>query len=104
MARIANDLCAKYANATDMKSSADQYFIARASGISRVVRDAWEEEMIEAEKQRLSDRTVMDVLKARHVDNADRGTQLPRFGQAPNPVTSLAEEWIQLGLDIEERQ
>lgn len=102
--RIAKVLCDKFAHATEMKYSAEQYFVTRSRGINQVTLSAWEKEIIDAEQGRLSDRKVMDVLKARPTENSRPERQLPSHELVSGPVASLAEQWIQMGLEIEERQ
>lgn len=98
-------LCKKFENATDMKSSAEQYYTKQIQGIQPLKIATWESEIQQAEERRLMDRTAMDILKARPMvpsvgpAAADKGDPRETFSNS----TSV-ENWIQMGLEIEEKQ
>lgn len=85
-----------------MKACAEAYYSDITSLMDGANICQWEIEMVDVEDRRLDDRKVMDILKARNVDPA-AADDVPPEGHGTN-AQSTPEEWIQLGLDIEERQ
>jgi len=70
------------------------------NGISDVYQDKWEKEIKKAEEMRLEDPSVMDILGAKDLPKEDT-TAAPREN---NSAHGKIEEWIQLGINIEEKQ
>lgn len=100
----ARALCAKFEKATDMKDCADNYYAKISGCISATKRQTWENEMIAAEEQRLTDRKAMDILKARSIPVSPAVPQpSTRTGTTVHPEATM-ENWIQMGLDLEEKQ
>lgn len=87
-----------------MKSAAETYYANRSQGISRETLTIWEAEILHAERDRIRDKKVMDILKARPVEIDPAAvptiTQALELGDHSNDI----EDWIRMGLDIEERQ
>lgn len=87
-----------------MKLCADRYYQNLTSSISSTKKNQWETEILNAEQERLTDRKSMDILKARPIDllpgtHADHHPSSASF----NHENSI-ENWISMGLEIEERQ
>jgi len=70
------------------------------NGISDVYQDKWEKEIKKGEEMRLQDPSVMDILGAKDLPKEDT-TVVPREN---NSAHGKIEEWIQLGINIEEKQ
>ena len=82
-----------------MLASADIYFTGIKAAIPIATTAVWENEIQQAEAERLNDVSVMDILKARSTERSVGAT----VEAAVNRHTAK-EEWVKLGLDIEERQ
>jgi hypothetical protein len=81
-----------------MSHSANQYFDRLVRAIDPGDLQQWEYEITNAEQNCLTDRTAMDIIGAAHVEPVE-GVPL---GTAP-PIGVIGE-WIQLAIDIEEKQ
>lgn len=85
--------------AATTSESAEQYYQNLIKGINIRDLEEWEQGVNEAERTRLMDRSVMDVL----------GTQLPTNAESiaqkdGAQVNGSVAEWIQMGIEIEEKQ
>jgi hypothetical protein len=85
--------------AATTSESAEQYYQNLIKGINIRDLEEWEQGVNEAERTRLMDRSVMDVL----------GTQLPTNTESiaqkdGAQVNGSVAEWIQMGIEIEEKQ
>lgn len=87
-----------------MKSAADTYYSKRCTGINPDTIKIWEREIQDAELHRLDDRKVMDILKARPVDIESAAISFTSAVSEPVGIVREVEDWIQMGLDIEEQQ
>lgn len=102
---VATALCAKFEKATDMKICAEAYYSDMISLMQQANIHLWEAEIQDAENRRLDDRRAMDILKARRVDiSAAEPQPAPQIADAQNNHIPAPEDWIQLGLDIQEQQ
>ena len=91
-------LSERFIQSRDMSAAADSYYDNLSSNISHTSQDLWEQEITQAEANRLQDAKVMDIMAAR------TGQQLPVNDDADDSVGSQLEEAIKLALDIEEQQ
>ena len=80
---------------------AEQYYHKLVEGISDRDQEIWEKEIQHAEETRLHDRSVMDVLGAKeHPPEEAAASEHSKdtFGN------QTGNEWIHLGITIEEKQ
>lgn len=82
-----------------MSRTADEYYAKLVIGIASADLTRWQEQIENAERNRMNDRSVMDIL------GASRPTAEPA---AANPPTRTSNDsilhWIQLAIDVEEKQ
>ena len=101
----AASLVEHYVHAQTMSRSADAYFAQLTSGIDSMDCAEWERQISHAEGTRIQDKSAMDILGA-----AKDGTTGQTAGAAatdvdPTAATSdLVHTWLQLALDVEEKQ
>lgn len=95
-------LCTRYKNASEMRESAEIYYQKFKAGLSHENIAKWTQEIENAESQRLKDITVMDIMQTRPVDNSSDGMGSEEPISLLSP--SLDEEWVQMGIDLEEQQ
>ena len=82
-----------------MSTSAEEYYANLIEGIPPEDVQEWQAQMEHAEKHRMEDRSVMDIIGAGHVpQSAD-----PAPAQ-DDPVLGIVSQWIQLAIAIEEQQ
>ena len=82
-----------------MSEQALSYFSHMSASIPEHDWHEWEMEIRQAESQRLADPTAMDILAARQVSHND----VPQHGEDHLTYTD-AEKWIQMAINIEEKQ
>jgi hypothetical protein len=92
-------LCRKFQKAKAMVASAEEYFINVSTGILPNVLAGWEAEIVEAESRRLTDKAAMDIMKARAA-----ATHHNDVVPGPDGPIEREEEWIKLGLTMQEKQ
>jgi len=92
-------LCDRFGYAAEMADAADEYYRGLCNGINEADMEEWETNIKLAERLRLEDRSVMDILGATQV-HQENG-----LGQGEDdPAGGAAAEWIQLAINIEESQ
>jgi hypothetical protein len=80
-----------------MSEISHDYYSRLVAGIGANDIQQWEDQIAEAEKQRFDDRSVMDIIGS--------GTpELTTDGTESVPTQTVTSEWIQLALEIEEKQ
>ena len=80
-----------------MSATANEYFIKVGEGIPTQCHTEWEEKIMTAESERMSNPAAMDILGAS--DKRPEKTQ-----RSLSPDDSEAEEWIQMAIDHEKMQ
>jgi hypothetical protein len=96
---MTTSLCLRFSQAATMSRSASEYYDKLTGGIEQELVDKWEGEMRIAESQRKQDRSVMDILAAGEPQR-EEGTALPDRDAA----CGLVSEWIQMAINIHEKQ
>lgn len=81
-----------------MMAAAESYFHNLSAGISEELRQEWEAEILEAEEQRHSDPSKMDIMGAR-----DPARPPGIIGEPLEQVSNI-EKAFSLALSIEEKQ
>jgi hypothetical protein len=96
---IAATLASRHSQASVMSLEAEKYFSRLTESAPMQLHQQWEKEIQDAEQHRLADPTVMDILQTRdaHYNNL---SILDNEQQGCTP----AEKWIQMAIDIEEKQ
>ena len=82
---------------------ANVYFTNLAEGISHHSQKQWEKDIREAEDGRLENRSLMDILGAKEVLVADRDTAV-QYSENRDVCTDAVSDWLQLAINIEEKQ
>jgi hypothetical protein len=82
-----------------MSHSANEYYDKFTDGISGIDLEKWENEITTAESQRMQDKSVMDILAAKQ-DSSSPSQDSADATDHHGP----AAEWLQLAIDIEEKQ
>jgi len=83
-----------------MAQTSDDYYTRLSAGIDPKDVQKWDQEIVDAERRRLHDRTVMDII----------GSVTVPTTVGPEPDSALPHgdgthwEWLQLALEIEEKQ
>ena len=91
-------LCKSYIQASAMSTSAAQYYSNLIDGIPPYEIEEWQRQIEHAEKHRMEDKSVMDIIGANQMPSAN---ELP---SAPDEVEGEVAQWIQLAIAIEEQQ
>jgi hypothetical protein len=91
-------LADRFIQATEMVQESKEYFQNISSTVSETLRMTWNQEIKAAEKKRLHDPSVMDILGAEQV----KITAAPDHSRV-RPSTA-ADEWLEFALAIEEKQ
>lgn len=81
-----------------MSHSANDYYDNLTRGISDLDLQAWELQINDAEHCRLDNRSVMDIFGA-----SQPGRDTESMEAAGHPTGSVSD-WLQLAIDIEEKQ
>jgi hypothetical protein len=82
-----------------MTVAADQYYDNLVIGISPDDIITWQGEIEQAEAERMRDRSVMDILGAVRPEN-----ERSQIDLAEGPVDDTVMQWLQLAIDIQEKQ
>ena len=82
-----------------MSVQAESYFSQMTKSVPEHDWQQWEREITDAESRRLDEPAAMDILGAKKISNED--TSMPHDEDAT--YTSM-EKWIQMALDVEEKQ
>ncbi|KAG5635034.1 hypothetical protein H0H81_012645 [Sphagnurus paluster] len=92
--------------ACEMRETAVEYFNTFVAQISEEHRKTWDVSIKTAEGLRINDCTVMDIMKANITEVKDnRSLSDPAtLSRAEHSVQSPEEQFISLGIEIEERQ
>ena len=88
----------RWSLAKSMRAETEVYFKEMTAGLAASDCNRWEEEILAAEANRLTQPASMDILGARSAEPADINVAQPR------EVTSDAERWIELALTMEQCQ
>jgi hypothetical protein len=98
IAKTVTYICERYLNARKMSETADDYYISFTHQVAPADVMEWEEQIKDAEKRRIKDRTVMDIIGATKPDS--ERMQTVDVESSGGPIV----EWIQLAIIIEEKQ
>ena len=90
-------------HAVAMSASASEYYEKLIGGISQADINEWEQQMSYAEANRLDDIKVMDIIGTREVEPETTGSARGA-AESAQAISTSATEWLQLALDIQERQ
>ena len=82
-----------------MSTSADQYYTNLIEGIPTHDVHEWQVQIEHAERHRMDDRSVMDIIGAANVTSAFNADSAP-----DEPVVGVLAQWLQLAIAIEEQQ
>ncbi len=82
-----------------MSSTTDQYYANLVTRISAGNLTTWKGQIEQAEKDRMRDRSVMDILGAVRPD-----TDVAMVNLAEQPVDDTITQWLQLAIEIEGKQ
>lgn len=96
---MAASLSDRFTQATATSQSAEEYYAKLTQSISETDVAQWEEEIQNAEKHRAVDISLMDILGAQKQDE-----QRHNDGNDDNTANGPAREWLQMAIDIEEKQ
>jgi len=96
---LTTSLCQRYTQAAAMSQSAIDYYDKLTVGIDTETVEEWEAVITRAESERKQDRSVMDILGAAK-PQPDETTALPEINAADDSVS----EWLQLAIQVEEKQ
>jgi hypothetical protein len=92
-------------HAVAMSASASEYYENLMSDISPADINEWEQQMHYAEATRLDDIKVMDIIGTREGEPDTPRSAGGNAGSAlPVGTSPTVTEWLQLALDIQERQ
>jgi hypothetical protein len=87
----------RFIQATEMSKETTVYYEKISSTVSAVLRRTWNEEIINAERHRLENPSLMDILGAQIDDDQ-------RPDEYRVQATGSGNKWLQLALAIEEKQ
>ena len=90
-------LCDRFGLAKDMVHKTSEYYTQLTSTIPARARTKWEQEITSAERRRLEEPRVMDIIGTQQTDVAARSSADPN-------LSGTGPEWLTLALSIEERQ
>lgn len=99
--QAADTLVDKYNVATSTRLSANRYYEKLVEGINEIDLRQWEKDITHAESNRLRERNVMDILGAKPLQRADTAAN---FQSDSGHGSKSDDEWIQLAINIEEKQ
>jgi hypothetical protein len=85
--------------AAEMGHTADEYYENLLAGITAADLNKWQQEIEQAEQDRMQDRSVMDIMGA-----VRPTTGPPVVPLASRPVDDSVLGWIQLAIDVQEKQ
>jgi hypothetical protein len=88
----------RFIQAREMARQANDYYHKMSSTISQTFLNTWEAAIQSAERHRVSDPSVMDMLGAQDVDPIAEPEPRRERG------SGQAQQWLQLAIAIEERQ
>ena len=101
MVVVAKSLVERYNQSVETSNTANQYYEKLIKGInSKDIRE-WDIQIQDTENNRMHDRSVMDILGAKQ--QVDMDAAASRTSSQKASRGSVAE-WIQLGMEIEEKQ
>jgi hypothetical protein len=83
-----------------MAQTSAHYYARLTAGIDPNDVQQWEQQMAAAERRRIYDKTVMDIIGSVKISNAP----LPEADSAANIGDARSLDWLQLALEIEEKQ
>lgn len=94
-----NVLCDRFDHAEEMAKEAAAYYDSLVRGIAPTDVRTWEEQICHAEKHRITDRSVMDIIGAASVsDEEPNASTVSGTGRGP------VEKWLSLAITIEQKQ
>ena len=93
-------LCLRFLQSFSMSQTSDDYYTRLTAGIDPNDVQKWEQQVAHAEQQRIHDKTVMDIIGSLTVAKG----VLPEPDSAPIETEVRSVEWLQLALEIEEKQ
>lgn len=96
---LTTTLCNRYTQASAMSRSAQEYYDGLTAGIDEGLVQQWEMEITRAESQRKQNRSVMDILAATKPQQEERAALT-----GPNAADGLVADWLQMAIDIDEKQ
>ena len=92
-------LCSRYIQAKELSKKATDHFLQLNSSVSANDQRVWEKEIWQAESCRLTMLESMDILGARILSDAHKVNVIyETTNQTP------LEDWIQMAIDLEEKQ
>ena len=94
-------LCSRHDEAREMSKTADVYFQQLSASSPEGDRQEWETEIKNAESSQMQNPESMDILGARSVQLDEGATN---HDTSIQQTITQVEEWIRLGLDMEEKQ
>jgi hypothetical protein len=83
-----------------MSQTSDHYYTRLTAGIDPNDVQRWEQQIVDAERRRLHDKTVMDVIGSVTVPT----TVVPEADSGTFDGDGGSLEWLQLALEMEEKQ
>jgi hypothetical protein len=83
-----------------MSQTSDHYYARLTAGIDPNDMQQWEQQIAAAERRRIHDKTMMDIIGSVTIPNA----RCPEPDSAPIDGQTTSLEWLQLALEIEEKQ
>lgn len=90
---------AAYLTASETTHTADQYYSNLVAGITADELGKWQGQIEQAERDRMEDKSVMDVM------GAARPATEPATANTPSQqVDDSVIEWIQLAIQVQEKQ
>jgi hypothetical protein len=90
----------RYDQAAETSETANLYFRKLIKGINVTDQEEWEKGIQDAESNRMRDRSVMDILGAHQPEDQSAAPSQTNSNMSRRSVAG----WIQLGIDIEEKQ
>lgn len=90
---------AAYVTAAETSHTADQYYTKLVSGITADDLAKWQEQIEKAERDRMHDRSVMDILGA-----ARPAAESIAANMVSRPLDDPVMEWINLAIEVQEKQ
>jgi hypothetical protein len=85
-----------------MSKATTVYYERISATVSEVLRRTWNQKITYAEKHRLENPSLMDILGAQEIDADQRPVQRP--DQNWLQATGSGNQWLQLALAVEEKQ
>ncbi|KDR67377.1 hypothetical protein GALMADRAFT_79915 [Galerina marginata CBS 339.88] len=96
-------LRAKFFDATNMVAQADKYYLEIAAAVPQDSLHSWNRDIVNVERQRLKNVSVMDIYAAKLPDRLSVDEEVEKTPASNRNATAI-EQWIEYAMVVEEKQ